>query len=294
MLSFKKIGLEDVPALRAYFQAYPARQCDRAVGSTVMWRDYFDNKYAVFDGTLILSANFKNSICFNYPIGRNIDAALNAIEDYCREKDIPMVLCSVNAKELPKVLEKYPESQVDADRDWFDYLYDKDAILSLRGRKYNTPRNHINKFKKTYENYSFEAIGQSNIPEIIAFTDSFKFHADKDESALQELKMCMEVLENYELYGLLGGALRVDGKIIGYSIGEIIGDTLFCHIEKADFSYNGAYQMLTNQFLKTYAQGDEVKFVNREEDCGDPGLRKSKLSYNPVELLEKNTVTINL
>ena len=150
MLSFKKIGLEDVPALRAYFQAYPARQCDRAVGSTVMWRDYFDNKYAVFDGTLILSANFKNSICFNYPIGRNIDAALNAIEDYCRQKDIPMVLCSVNAKELPKVLEKYPESQVDADRDWFDYLYDKDAILSLRGRKYNTPRNHINKFKKTY------------------------------------------------------------------------------------------------------------------------------------------------
>ena len=104
----------------------------------------------------------------------------------------------------------------------------------------------------------------------------------------------MEVLENYELYGLLGGALRVDGRIIGYSIGEIIGDTLFCHIEKADFSYNGAYQMLTNQFLKMYAQSDEVKFVNREEDCGDPGLRKSKLSYNPVELLEKNTVTINL
>ena len=52
--------------------------------------------------------------------------------------------------------------------------------------------------------------------------------------------------------------------------------------------------MLTNQFLRFYASGDEIKFVNREEDCGDEGLRKSKLSYNPVELIEKNTVTIKL
>lgn len=294
MLKFKKIELADIPALRAYFQAYPARQCDRAVGSTVMWRDYFDNRYAVADGTLIISADFKDAICFNYPIGRNTDAALDAVEDFCREKGIPMVLCSINAKELPKILEKYPGSEVDADRNWFDYIYEKDAILNLRGRKYNTPRNHINKFRKLYENHSFEPITESNIPEIIDFTNGFSFHAEKDESARLELKMCREVLENYDLYGLLGGALRVDGRIIGYSIGEIIGDTLFCHIEKADFNYSGSYQMLTNQFLKMYAQGDEIKFVNREEDCGDPGLRKSKLSYNPVELLEKNTVTVKL
>ena len=95
-----------------------------------------------------------------------------------------------------------------------------------------------------------------------------------------------------KVYGMLGGVLRVNGKIIAYSIGEITGDTLFCHVEKADISYHGAYQMLTNQFLRKYADNDEVKFVNREEDCGDEGLRRSKLSYNPVELLVKNTVYI--
>lgn len=290
MLNFKKIELKDIQTLKAYYSAYPARQCDRSAGATVMWRDYFENKYAVIDGTIIFTSNFKGGLCFSYPIGRNIDGALNAIEEHCKECGISPVFCSVNKKELPKILGRFPECVVDADRDWFDYLYEKDAMLNLSGRKYSTPRNHINKFKKLYADWSFEPINENNIPELIEFTHNFTFHAEKDESANFELEMCVEVLENYENYGMLGGVLKVSGKIIGYSIGEIIGDTLFCHIEKADISYAGAYQMLTNQFLRMYADTDEVKYVNREEDCGDEGLRKSKLSYHPVELIEKNTV----
>ncbi len=292
MLSFKKIDFSDIPVLKAYFNSYPARQCDRAVGSTVMWRDYFNNRYAVIDGTIILSAKFKNEICFSFPIGRNVESALDAIDEYCDSLNIPTVFCSVNKNDLSVLMKKYPGSKADADRDWFDYLYQKDAIMNLIGKKYATPRNHINKFKKLYSNFSFNKIEKSDIPELVAFTRNFTFNAKKDESANLELQMCIEVLENYDTYGMPGGVLRVDGNVVGYSIGEIIGDTLFCHIEKADISYHGAYQMLTNQFLRMYASGDEVKFVNREEDCGDEGLRKSKLSYNPVELIEKNTVFI--
>lgn len=290
MLSLKKIELEDVRILKAYFNAYPARQCDRSAGATAMWRDYFDNGYTISDGTLILSSDSR----FIFPIGRNIDNALDEIEKHCKENNIPMILCTVNKKELAKLSERYSDFEADADRDWFDYLYEKEAMLNLSGRKYSTPRNHINKFKKMYQNWSFEPINSNNIPQLIEFTHNFTFHAEKDESANLELQMCIEVLENYETYDMLGGVLKVDGKIVGYSIGEIVGDTLFCHIEKADISYHGAYQMLTNQYLQMYASGDEIKYVNREEDCGDEGLRKSKMSYHPVELIEKNTVKINL
>ena len=257
-----------------------------------MWRDYFENKYTVIDGTIIFTSSFKNELCFAYPIGRNIDGALDEIEKYCKEKNVPMVLCSVNAKELEHLKSRYSDITADADRDWSDYLYEKDSLLNLIGRKYSTPRNHINKFRKLYADWSFEEINEANIPELIEFTNNFTFNSQKDESANLELEMCREVLENYDVYGMLGGVLRVDGKVIGYSIGEIIGDTLFCHIEKADISYAGAYQMLTNQYLRMYASGDEIKYVNREEDCGDEGLRKSKLSYHPVELIEKNVVII--
>lgn len=292
MLSFKKIEFSDLPVIRAYFNAYPARQCDRALGSTVMWRDYFNNRFAIHDGTIIFSSKFKNEICFSHPIGRNPDAAFEALEEHCSLNNIDLIFTGVNESELPKMLERYPGSTVEADRDWFDYLYEKDAIMNLVGRKYATPRNHINKFKKLYADWSFTKIEKSDIYELIEFTKNFTFNAEKDESAILELEMCIEVLENYDTYDMIGGVLRVGGKIIAYSISEIIGDTLFCHIEKADISYHGAYQMLTNQFLRMYADNDDIKFVNREEDCGDEGLRKSKLSYNPVELIEKNTVYV--
>lgn len=290
MLSLKKIGLDDVRILKTYFDSYPARQCDRSAGATVMWRDYFDNKYTVIDGTLILSSDSR----FVFPLGRNIENALKEIEKHCKEKNIPMVLCTVNKSELEFLSRIYKDFTADADRDWFDYLYDKNSLLTLSGKKYNTPRNHINKFKKLYSDWSFEPINESNIPDLIEFTKNFTFNSEKDESAKLELELCIEVLENYATYGMLGGVLKSADRIIGYSIGEIVGDTLFCHIEKADISFHGAYQMLTNQFLQMYASGDEVKFVNREEDCGDEGLRKSKMSYHPIELIEKNTVTINL
>ena len=76
------------------------------------------------------------------------------------------------------------------------------------------------------------------------------------------------------------------------ALGEIIGDTLFIHIEKADRDYEGCYQMLVAQFAQQFA-GEGVAFINREDDTGDPGLRTSKLSYHPVALLEKYTVTVD-
>ncbi len=293
MLTFKKIEEEDFKLIKAYLTAYPSRQCDRSPGALMMWRNHYDNRYAVVDGTIIFSSNFTGEVCFSMPIGRNPDSALDALEEYCKGKQIPMILNSVNAAELPIVKEKYPNCVYSADRDWFDYLYEKQAIASLSGRKYNTQRNHINKFKKLYTDWAFEEINKENIGEVIAFMEGFTFSSEKEAGAFDEAALCLEVLKNYDIYQALGGVVKVDGKIIAFSVCEIVGDTFICHIEKADTSYAGAYQMLTNQMLLHYAADDEVKFVNREEDCGDEGLRKSKLSYHPCELIEKNVVTIN-
>lgn len=290
MLKFKKIEKEDYPILKAYFNNYPARQCDRSAGTIIMWHEYYNNHYAVTDGTLILLSKFKNKNCFSFPIGKNIQDGLDAIDEYCEANEIPCIMCSVNKSELPLLFKRYSYCVVEPDRDMFDYIYDKNSLMNLSGKKYSTPRNHINKFLKLYGNFEFLPITKELIPEIISFTENFSFNSEKDDIADYELKKCIDVLNNYEEYGLLGGVLKVSGKVIGYSIGEIIGDTLICHIEKADISYHGAYQMVTNQFLKMYATDDEIKYVNREDDSGDEGLRKAKLSYRPIELLEKNTV----
>lgn len=77
--------------------------------------------------------------------------------------------------------------------------------------------------------------------------------------------------------------------MVGFSLGEYDGDTLYVHVEKANTDYRGAYQVLMTSFIREFAK-EGIAYVNREDDAGDPGLRKSKLSYNPIWLVKKYTV----
>ena len=136
-------------------------------------------------------------------------------------------------------------------------------------------------------------ITREDVPQVEAFLDRYAAGRDKAAASFHEdLAKTREVLDNYDTYDMLGGMLLVDGQIVGFALGEIVGDTLFTHIEKADRDYQGCYQMLVAQFAQQFAH-EGVHFINREDDAGDPGLRTSKLSYHPVTLLEKYTVTVD-
>ena len=151
----------------------------------------------------------------------------------------------------------------------------------------------MNKFLKTYGNWSFRTISKEDIGQVEAFLDRYAAGREKAAASFHEdLAKTREVLHNYDTYDMLGGMLLVDGQIVGFSLGEVVGDTLFTHIEKADRDYQGCYQMLVAQYAQQFA-GEGVHFINREDDAGDLGLRTSKLSYHPVTLLEKYTVTVD-
>ena len=90
---------------------------------------------------------------------------------------------------------------------------------------------------------------------------------------------------------MVGGVLYAGSEVVGFSLGEIIHDTLFTHIEKADRSVKGAYQMLVNQFAARFADG-RVQFINREEDMGDEGLRRAKQAYHPITQLKKYSIEV--
>ena len=96
----------------------------------------------------------------------------------------------------------------------------------------------------------------------------------------------------FDLYGFIGGAVWVEDRIVAMALGEKQGDTLYVHIEKADIRYHGAYQMIVREFSK-YACTDEIRYINREDDAGDEGLRKSKLAWRPCGLLDKYLVHID-
>jgi hypothetical protein len=106
-----------------------------------------------------------------------------------------------------------------------------------------------------------------------------------------EEKMVKVVLNNYSAFGFVGGVLKVGGKVVAFTIGEVVNDTLFIHIEKASREYAGIYETLSLLFARDLTDKN-IEYINREEDVGDEGLRKSKMSYNPIALLDKYNVEV--
>ena len=142
------------------------------------------------------------------------------------------------------------------------------------------------------EGWSFDPLTAGNLGAVEEFfTHTYLSGAGAGSTEQEENRRVLEVLQNLDRYGMVGGVLTADGAIVGFSLGEIVNDTLFTHIEKADRNCKGAYQMLVNQFAAAYGSGD-VTYINREEDMGDPGLRRAKQAYHPVELLKKYVVEI--
>lgn len=252
-----------------------------------MWRDLVKTYFAIEDDTLYIRADdFEGKTAFGCPLGGNLKNGMENVLEYCRERNIPPVICMVPEHILEEVRE-ITGGEVTTDSAWYDYLYNSEDIKNLAGRKYSGQRNHINKFLKENPKWSFEVIGENNVGEAKAFLQTF-IDADSGEfiNLTEGNLKAMEILENYSAYGLIGGLLKTEDRVVGFAIGEILGDTLFVHVEKSLRDVQGAHQMLVREFARKFA-ADGINYINREEDDGNEGLRTSKLSYHPVRLLEK-------
>jgi len=96
----------------------------------------------------------------------------------------------------------------------------------------------------------------------------------------------MHILHNFDKLDLIGAMIKIDGKVIAYSLGEVLNDEYaVIHIEKGLNNYIGSYQMINYLFAQN--EFSKCKYINREDDFGDEGLREAKESYHPAFLLKK-------
>lgn len=292
MLTFKKLTLDDIDTVYKYFELTDDRICDNTIGGTFMWRDFFKTEYTVYNGTLILKVVYLDGrTAYAMPTGKDVRGALRAIYGYCGARGDEAVICVVTAEDLEIIKEDY-DIEYRQETDWSDYLYNADDLKYFQGHKYNGQRNHINHFKNEYPDYRTEVLGAENIPKVIEFFDKFSASEDKASAVFREERdKVYEVLENYGIYRQTGIVIFVNGEVIAFAAGEAINDTLYEHIEKADHAYQGAYQITASEFARACAT-EGVKYINREEDVGDEGLRISKLSYHPCRIIEKYVVDI--
>ncbi|AGW14610.1 DUF2156 domain-containing protein [Megalodesulfovibrio gigas] len=174
------------------------------------------------------------------------------------------------------------------DRDNWDYLYDVTELIELRGNVHHKKKNHLNGFKKAYQ-YEYRSMTPDCVEEALALQAAWRgWHDTPDSPALIAENNAIErVLTRWDvLPGLMGGALHVGGAMVAFTVAEPLDkETLVIHFEKGQAGMRGVYQAINQMFLAHDANG--YKVVNREQDLGDEGLRKAKLSYHPIGFLKK-------
>lgn len=285
-----------MPLIWNYLKRETGRTTDFSYGGLLMWVNYFKYEFAIVNDTLFIKGvleNHRDIPAFSLPIGKmTLPESVAMIRDYCNRHGILAELSAVPEYAVPE-LEKLGPSKIEELSDWADYLYDAETLATLRGKKMSKKRNHVNKFDSLYPGWSIEKITRENVREAMIFMDKFDLEGDSGQMAVDERKLTRELLAYVEKGDLIekGAILKVGGEVAGFTLGDVKGDTLFVHVEKCTRQFEGSYEKINKEFAAMMmAQYPEIKYINREDDAGDPGLRFAKESYHPVEMLRKYNV----
>lgn len=177
-------------------------------------------------------------------------------------------------------------------REHWDYLYIIDDLVTLGGRRFHSKKNLLNQFMREND-VQFVLLNEKNVEWALAMqTDWFLWrNSENDDTLLAENRAIVKVLHDWsQLKGLIGAGLVVDNKMIAYTVAEVLDEnSIVIHFEKGCPLYKGVYQAINQLFLEKCCMG--YRIVNREQDLGDEGLRKAKLSYNPFGFLKKYKVS---
>ena len=297
MFCFQPLKNEDFSRLRAFFTQNTYRVCDCTVGAVFMWRQFLHTAYLLCGDWLLLRISIGDADYFPFPLGSgDVSAALAVLEAYCRETATPLRFVDVPEGALPVLQRRYGDRcQYQARRNAADYLYTAQTFLSFPGRHLAGQRNHVRHFWQEHPDCTYLPLTEELVPAAVEFVKAFC--ARQAENAVlsavevEEGRSSQELLQHLGELHLYGGVLMDGGNILAVTAGEIVGDTLFVHIEKADTRHRGIYQAISSSFAQ-HMLTDGVRYINREDDSGDEGLRRSKLSYRPCALLTKYAVTV--
>ena len=279
-MEFLKIKETDREKIDRYLQCDGEISADRCFVSVFVWQNIFGTEYCIEDEMLYIRFNYDGVYDYAMPVGfGNFKKSLKKILKEAEQIPMPCKISNISASRVPEFggFEIYPE------RERFDYVYDSESFIELKGKKLHAKRNFINRFKADYDKrWEYRNIDFENDRELV-----FEFAKDRcDEEEKNALKSAFEHHKSLELYG---GILFVDSRVAAYTVASPqnseVMDIMF---ERADVGIKGSSQMIANEFARNNCRN--YKYINREEDMGIEGLRKAKLSYCPAFLTEKYEV----
>lgn len=299
-----RITVEDRPFLEEYLNGYDYKTSGLSFSALYMWRDINRFSWTRSGDYLLLAGishlELEDGIIepFLFPPltktgaydPEGVREALKEAKKIFEEKGHPFSIRLLPFHMIDIIENACPgKMKFIEDRPNYDYVYRRQDLVELKGRDYHAKKNHLNYFHKNYP-YEYVPLTSAMADDAMRFIDEFNQRKEVPEHEMQMLKMEEQAMEdvfrNLEKVGYTAGAILIDGKIEALTIGGTLNkNTITVHVEKANVNFRGLYQAINNEFCINVPPF--VKYINREEDMGIPNLRKAKLSYKPVKMVEK-------
>lgn len=289
MLDFKRPVKEDFLKLKEICENYGTMGSDCNPANTIIWGENYNVRICFRDGFLIRAffTDEEKVRGYCYPIGEgDVKGVVDLIIDDARERQSELVFMMLTSAQCEKLSEitgmDFEFTEMLGDE---DYIYTNFNLSTLPGKKYHSKRNHISKFNRNYPNWRFDLITPKNMNDAHTVVEKWCDNNNIDKENYYEYQAIMMAFENYSDFRMHGGILYVEDIPVAMTMGAKINKNTFdVTFEKALVQYDGAYTKVNNEFVKTLVG---FEFINREEDLGIESLRKAKLSYHPVVILER-------
>lgn len=293
LTGFKNFELKDKKLIESYTKPWNIGCSDLSFANLFIWGADGKMQYVIDDDVLYIKLNFKSFPEFFWPPIPKKGSKHDYRELVCRafeyleNKNIVPVIRNI-WEPFKEIIEKScPELDIEPAEIAWDYVYSREKLATLKGKKLHGKRNHINKFMQENPDWEYKKLVPSMYEDCIAVYDGWKESKDLSEDEFaNERRSVVLALTNMEELGLTGGAILLDGKIKAFTVGERLNDDMqLIHIEKADSEINGLFPMINQQYV--LHECADVQYINREEDIGVEGMRKAKRSYYPDFMVKK-------
>ena len=292
MIPFKTVTLCDKPWVDEIVFAENSPSADYNFGNIYIWDKHYRQLIARCGDRMLTKLRYEGQPAFVFPIGTGpLRPAIEALRAFAAERAYPLVLRGITPAHRLHLNAEYPDGfRFAPERDNWDYLYLAEKLASYAGKSLHGKKNHCNRFEAEND-WEFRPLSYDLIPGCLDMLDvwSEENRARLDESVAVEHDAIVRAFAAYEWLGLEGGVLFANGKIVGFSLGEMCSaDTFDVHFEKAQIDLNGAYPMVCRELTRMLmARHPALRYINREDDMGLEALRQSKLSYKPIGMVEK-------
>ena len=302
MIPFQSPQLSDKAWVDQLLHAADYRGCEYNFTNLYTWKDAYQYQIAQVDGFLTVRLCGSLGCSYLYPAGRgDIASALRALREDAAGQGEPLRLVCLTPRQMEELDRLFPGAfAYEADRPGYDYLYTIDRLADLGGKKLHAKRNHIHRFEEAYPDWAFEPITPDSLPECLAMDREWYRRSMVREGAAEEKDLGDEgvalrlAIDHYAELGLEGGLIRVEGQVVAFTMGDpLCSDTYDVHFEKAYGEMQGAYAIINREFARWVRDNHpDVRYLNREDDMGVPGLRKAKESYYPDLMVEKHAAVL--